>query len=162
MAKSTAEKLPEIPPHVQEAMGGEDDLAEMKERLEKADGGKEEDELPADVQKMMERDYAITFNFTAANGKVWTGSFVNTVPDVKTRRLIGIMRAELQGSAPWESLDPLTREINLILAHLSWSLESKNPKGHWSENLQELLDYSVLQALYEEVLAHESTFLGPR
>jgi hypothetical protein len=67
------------------------------------------------------------------------------------------MRARLAGGLPQESLDPLTREINLMVSHLAFSLVEKPV---WAEELRDLDDVRLLQAIYEEVLSHEASFHG--
>ena len=67
------------------------------------------------------------------------------------------MRSMLVVGQPYDSLDVATRDSALIHAHLNHCLVEK-PK--WAENLDEILDFRILQLLYEEVLAHEAHFLG--
>ena len=112
-----------------------------------------------DVKKsaMKERGYTFSFSFTGAGGRVYAGTFTNRVPDVRTRMQIGVLRAQLGGGMPVESLDGLTRELNQIVAHLTFSLETR---PSWANELRNLEETEVLYKLYEEVMAHEATFLG--
>jgi len=101
-----------------------------------------------------------TFHFryvSAGSGKVWDGPFTNHVLTLRERQLVGIMRARLGGGLPVEALDPLTAEINLMLAHLEVSLDNR---PDWAKNLAQMEDLGLVQSLYAEVAAHEATFLG--
>lgn len=112
---------------------------------------------PEDLRN--EDHYTFKLNWKSGTGKVWTGEFTNRVLTIKDRRLMGIMRSRLAGGLSLDSLDALTAEINLILAHLSFSLE-RRPK--WAEKLEDLHDPELLRAIYKEVSAHEEIFLGWR
>ena len=70
---------------------------------------------------------------------------------------MGVMRSILGGGRPLESLDALTVEINLMVAHLMHSLDER---PEWAKNLRMLDDPGLLQAIYTEVDSHESFFLG--
>lgn len=87
-------------------------------------------------------------------GKALEGSFTNKVPSVGETRMIGVLRAQLANGVPYDQLDDFTKEVNLMVAHMTVSLRAK---PEWAKNL-DLLDVSVIQALYGEVAAHETTF----
>jgi hypothetical protein len=107
----------------------------------------------------LKKEYPFEFKWTDSRGKVWVGDFVNRILSIGDREKVGIMRARLAGGQPYDSLDPLTQELNLMISHLTFSLdEEKRPD--WAKDLREMVDIRVLQALYGEVLKHESTFFG--
>jgi hypothetical protein len=132
-----------------------DDLAE--EVRETADVVTKPPEKHPEADPKAQREYTWDFEWTDGRGKVWKGSFTNRVPDIRTRQLIGALRAQCSNNMPVESLDGMTQEMNLVLAHLTFSLV-KRPK--WADDLSGLFDFQLLQALYTEVVEHEGTFLG--
>jgi len=110
---------------------------------------------------MMTKEYTFAFSYKDGHDKVWEASFKNTVASVRTQRAIGAHRVELNLNLPVATLDGVTSELNLILAHLACTLDvSANPEGHWSRDLEGLYDNNLLYRLYEEVIEHEATFLG--
>lgn len=116
---------------------------------------------PEDDRKtrMKERAFTFPFKFTDGNGKEYAGTFTNRVPDIRTRQAIGVLRAQLTGGVGFDSLDPFTRELTLLVATLTFSLEDKG-RPEWAKDFQKVENVQVLRALYEEVAAHEATFLG--
>ena len=130
---------------------------DMKEDLEKEAAKPQEKDPESDPKS--QREYTFQFNWEDGQGKVWKGEFTNKMISIRERQLVGIMRARLAGGVPLEALDDLTAEINLIIAHLTFSL-TKRPD--WASDLQELDDIRIIQEIYGEVLAHEGTFLGYR
>jgi len=102
-------------------------------------------------------EYTFEFKYKDGSGKDWSGEFVSKIPTIQDRQGIGILRAQLSGGLPSNSLDPLTSELNLIIAELTFRLKER-PK--WAENLRAILDFGLVQALYEEVASHEAFFFG--
>lgn len=128
--------------------------AEVKELAGRDKEGKKEDpERDSKTQKK----YPFDFEWTDENGKVWKGHFVNQILDIRTRQLVGVQRARFALGMPVESLDELTLEINLMVAHLTLSLTEKPV---WAEDLLAMDDVRLLQEIYTEVLAHEARFRG--
>jgi hypothetical protein len=125
-------------------------------RMESLAEGVPENEKEADNPRL-QREYTFDFRWKDGRGKVWTGSFTNRVLSIRDRQLMGIMRSNLGAGISPTNLDGLTAEINLMVAHLSFSLVSR-PK--WAEDLLALDDVRLLQEIYTEVVSHESTFLG--
>lgn len=104
-----------------------------------------------------EKSYTFQVDYKDARGKVWKGQFTNKILSIHERQQVGVMRSMLSGGQPIPSLDPMTIELNLIVAHLAYSLTEK---PEWAANLRSLEDPGVLQAIYTEVDSHESYFLG--
>lgn len=104
-----------------------------------------------------EVEFTFNLDFKDGKGKPWGGKFVNKILSIRDRQLVGIMRARLTGGLPYESMDPLTAEINLMVTHLTQSL-LKRPE--WAKDLLALTNYEILQAIFEEVDSHESHFHG--
>lgn len=106
-----------------------------------------------------QKEYTFEFKWTDGRGKVWQGTFRNRILSMRERSMAGIMRARLAGGQPYESLDILTREINLMVAHMTFSL-AEDDRPEWAKDLNAIDDVRLLQALYDEVLKHENTFFG--
>lgn len=107
----------------------------------------------------LEKNYTFDFKYVDGRGKEWSGKFKNHILSIKENQTCGLMQAQLQQGMAYESIDPLTKELNYILAHLSVSLD-KELRPDWAIDLQNLTDIRLLQALYAEVNNHEITFLG--
>lgn len=107
----------------------------------------------------LEREYTWQFSWKDGRGRVWSGQFGNKVLSVRDRQMVGILRARLGAGVPVESLDGMTTEINLMIAHLTYSLTERPA---WAKDLAALEDVRVLQEIYMEVADHEATFLGYR
>ena len=143
------------PPHlIPEGTTSADLAAAAKETLAAAVVSPEDEKKT----RMRARSYTFPFSFTDGTGKVWSGSFTNVVPSTGTRTAIGVMRSQLAGGVDYDSLDPLTRELTMMVAHLESTLDAKRPD--WAKDLLAVLDPNVLRALWAEVTAHEATFLG--
>lgn len=104
-----------------------------------------------------ERVYTFDFVWKDGRGKKWEGTFQNQILSISDRQLVGIMRARMGSNAPVEALDALTRELNLMISHMSFSLIER---PDWAKDLRALQDVRLLQALYTEVAEHEATFFG--
>lgn len=132
------------------------DVAEQLRR--EAEGGAEGEKQEEVDDPRKQEVYSFQFDFADARGKRWRGTFTNRILTIKDQRLVGVYIARLAQGASWAVLDPLTREILTMLAHLEFSLDKKRPA--WAKNLEAMHDIAVLQALYREVALHEATFLG--
>jgi hypothetical protein len=132
----------------------EDQAEVIKKKIEQL--SKEKEKAIVEDPKS-EPEYTFDLNYIDARGKAWTGTFTNKILTRRERRQVGIMRSMLVSGRPYESLDLGTRDDALIDAHLAVSLTQK-PK--WAEKLDDLHDFRIAQAIYEEVLAHEAHFLG--
>lgn len=101
--------------------------------------------------------YTFTLRHRDARNKLWEGTFTSKILSIGERQLVGVLRSRYQGGATLESLDASTADLNLKLAHLSYSLVHY-PK--WAEKMRELRDPGVIDAIYQEVASHEAFFLG--
>lgn len=106
------------------------------------------------------REYTFQFEQReSGTGKMRRGPFTNHILTIRMKRQIGSLIGQLSGGAPWLSLTPYDQELFMKIAHLSVSLDrKKRPK--WAADLEDLVDDAILDALYEEVAAHEATFHG--
>lgn len=136
-------------------------MEELKEQVEKSVAPRPSSE-EAKKELMRARRYVFPFSFTSKGGEHFGGTFTSVVPDIMTRGKIGVMRAQLSGGLPYGAIDPFTNELNLMIATLAFMLEPKAGEKlpSWAEDLRTLTDADVIYALYEEVSAHETTFLG--
>lgn len=132
------------------------DLDDVKQQIEQKT--KDPEPKPTDDPRAQER-FTFQFRWTDPRGKVWDGAFTNKILSIRERQLAGSFRSVLAAGIAASVLDDYTNELNLIISHLKYSLVD-HPE--WAKNLQDLQDPRIAQALYEEVLAHEATFLGPR
>jgi hypothetical protein len=105
------------------------------------------------------KEYSFMLNYTDPTGKQWTGQFTNKILSLQERQYVGALRARFAGGLNYESLDDLTAEINLMLAHLEYSLTER---PDWAKDLSGMTQLTVVQAIYAEVASHEATFLGYR
>jgi hypothetical protein len=133
------------------------DTEQLREAAEKA-------AIPAPAPKADPDDpklrdvYPFDFDWTDSRGRRWAGSFTNKILTIAQRGAAGLMRAQLAGGLPMASLDEMTREINLMIAHMEFSLGTERPD--WAKDLRSLKDTRILYRLYEEVASHEATFFG--
>lgn len=137
-------------------------LKSAQELAQEADNAAELEAAQEAERKRLEdprskRTYGFTFRQPLGD-KIYEGDFQNKVPDVKTTRLIGLMRSHLAAGQSYERLDPYTKEQFLMLSHLSYSLVVR---PDWAKVLDDL-DPWILTRLYEEVALHEATFRGQR
>ena len=135
---------------------------EQKKKVEDAAGampGKTKEEPAKDPEEdpRTRREYTFDFEWKDGRGKGWKGKFTNEVLSIRKRQLVGVLRSELGNNLPVDALDQLTSEINLMIAHLAFSL-TKKPT--WADDLTNLDDVRLVQEIYTEVAAHEATFLG--
>lgn len=155
-------ELSPIPDYIKNIAEGVEDTEADKEQAVEATLPEEErkSKINDEVRKRMANKYTFNFSFTSGS-REFSGVFTHTIPNVRVQRAIGLYRAQLSGGVDYTTLDPFTRELCLMIAHFALCLDcSKNPQGHWSHNMEEVEDFRLLQALYEEVMAHEATFLG--
>jgi hypothetical protein len=127
----------------------------LREEIEK---GEELEEEEADEKNTKTKEECtFKFDWKSPAGKRYHGEFTNSILTINQRTQAGVLQARLSRGVPYDALDPLTRELNMIVAHLTFSLK-KRPD--WAKDLTSLQDFRVLQELYLEVASHEATFLG--
>jgi len=114
-----------------------------------------------DKAGMRQESYTFPLDFTAENGKTYRGTFTHRCASMGQRLAIGALRAKLTGGMTYESLDPFTRELTMMVADLSITLEDKG-RPEWAKDLRELKDADVIYRLWEVAALHEATFLGRR
>lgn len=156
MDPKTIETLTQTPAHLAEDMD-----ALRQGALAAADasqtpaGGAAKAKAGADP-KMQER-YTFSLDWKDPHGRTYQGQFTNKILPIRERQASGVLRAQLNGGLPREAVDDLTTEVNLMLAHLAFSLVEVPA---WAKDLRALTDTRVVYAIYEEVASHEATFLG--
>lgn len=134
------------------------DLEKAKEEIKKQTRAKDK-EAPDLDDPRYQREWVFDFSYTDKRGKTWQGKFKNSILSLRQHREKGILRSQLSGGVPFDSLDPRTREQIFIVSHLSYSLAIE-PRPDWAMDLESLDDYDLLAALYGEVAQHEAMFLG--
>lgn len=149
-----------IPRHLS---GHAEELAEvptdedLKKRVEESALPASPDKIPDKPDPRGEKYYPFSFEYRDARGKIWIGQFTNKILSIHERQQVGVMRSMLGGGQPVQSLDALTVELNLMVAHMTYSLTEK---PQWAQNLRNLDDPQLLQAIFTEVDSHETFFLG--
>ncbi len=103
--------------------------------------------------------YPFTLKWIDKRGKAWRGDFQNTRLTIKDQQAMGLLQARFGGGMSYEALDPMTREINLMIAHMMISLDQEICPP-WAKDLRELDSIPLLQAIYREVADHEAIFHG--
>lgn len=148
MAQPRSDDLTVTPDHL-----STDDL---KEEVKAA----EDQAVPKEDDPKLKPEYTFDFKWTDPTGKVWAGTFTNKILTIKERQRVGIMMARMSGGMPETSMDALTSELNMITAHLAFSLEDTEEPPEWAKDLRDLRYTKLVQALFREVQSHESTFHG--
>lgn len=156
MTSSVAQQL-----HPKHLEAPQPSLPEMKAQATAAQEAALEKREDPRTAAMRQREYTFPFEYVDAQGKHYSGTFTNKVPDIRTRQQMGILRAQLAGGVPFETLDPFTRELNMVLAHLTYTLKDEG-RPDWAKDFNALVDTGPLYKLWEEVALHEATFLGDR
>lgn len=149
-----------IPRHLSEHYEEPEELPtddDLKQQVQKAALPTSPEEVPDKSDPRSEKYYSFPFEYKDARGKLWKGQFTNKILSIHERQQAGVLRSMLGAGQPVQSLDAFTIELNLMVAHMTYSLTEK---PQWAENLRNLDDPQLLQALYTEVDSHESFFLG--
>lgn len=112
-----------------------------------------------DVDPRDSVEYTFEFHYADARGKLWTGKFTNRILTIGQKRAVKVLKAKLSGQVSVASLDADVWELNEILAHLAYSLDTKVPSfPEWARDLEKLHDEGIVYALWKEVDSHESRF----
>jgi len=131
--------------------------AVAKDAEEQVDGSTEKTEQSRSSDPRSKTSFTFQFQKFDSNGNAWLGSFTTKILSIDERQKAGILRSQLGGGMPIESLDSLTNELNMIISHMTFSF-TETPK--WAESLRTISDFSIVQDLYKEVASHEAFFLG--
>lgn len=131
-------------------------LADLKAEVER-DATPQEDRGKRLKDPRMLREYTFDLKHEVPSGRVYEGAFTNKILSIGERSRRGLLQARLGGGLADSVLDPLTQEINLMLAHLEFSLTER---PDWAKDLENLTDTELLYKIYEEVMAHEAIFCG--
>ena len=103
------------------------------------------------------KEYTFELNYKDNSGKIWSGKFTTKILNIGERQMAGALRSRYSGNTPLESMDISTVLMNIMLDHLTYSITQK---ANWCDNLRELHDPGIIEAIYEEVASHEEYFLG--
>lgn len=91
------------------------------------------------------------------NGRRHSGEFVIRRLNLGLMRQVSVRKAELNGGMPHDSLDPATRQLNSLLAHLEFAI-LKAPEW-WKP--EEFYSGDLIAQVYEEVMNFEDSFRRP-
>ena len=130
---------------------------DLKAEVEQQDPKPATPVIDPDDPKAQE-EYPFHLAWQDGRGKVWEGDFVDKILSIGSRQMVGALRARFANIA-FDRLDALTSHVNMMIAHLTFSLV-KRPE--WAKDLRELHNIDLLQAIYDEVASHEATFFGFR
>lgn len=139
---------------------------DLKEKVKHLIDASTEDLLEETIESQKEKvvddpklneEYEFDFNWKDKRGNKFGGHFKNKILTIGEQQAVGVLRSTLSGGVAPSSLDLMTNELNLMIAHLSISLIVK-PK--WAEDLRKLKHIELLQELYQEVASHEAMFFG--
>lgn len=130
---------------------------ELKAEIEQTDPKQEEPKFDPNDPKAQE-EYTFQFKWKDGRGKSWEGEFTDKILSIGSRQMVGALRARFS-NVSFDRLDALTAHINMMIAHLTFSL-TKRPE--WAKDLRELHNIDLIQAIYDEVASHEATFFGLR
>lgn len=90
-----------------------------------------------------------------ADGSILVGEFTNKILNISDRIAIGGLMARMAGGVSYESLDPATRQLAEVVAHLQCSLTEK---PSWFGDLLGEEDMVLIEKIWEEVASHEAMF----
>lgn len=128
-----------------------DDIDELKESVEgSVITAQAPEPAPPD-----EESWTFSFAHADVRGAVWTGQFTNEILDLERQGYVAVMRSRLQGGQPFESIDPSIADLNMAIAHMSYSLKERPA---WAKNLLKIRDPEVVVKLWAKVRAHEDRY----
>ena len=93
--------------------------------------------------------------YTDPRGHLWEGEFDTHILSIEERGQVGILRARLSGGVAPAFLDDYTANLLEMRAMLAISV-LEGPA--WLKKLGDFRDTGLLQAVYQEVAAHERRF----
>lgn len=121
-------------------------------------GAVDPDRAAKEKDPKLEREYTFHLDWRAGpESKRWYGRFTTKILSIQEKLLVGQLRARMARGQPYDSLDPLTQELYLMLATFSVALTGR---PEWAKDFGKIDDIRVLQEIYQEVVSHEATFLG--
>lgn len=137
-------------------------ITELRKEAEESTEARREPPIDPKREARKSLRYTFDFDFVGKNGKRWEGRFTSVIPTIRTRQMIGALRAQMAGGLPPTALDDDTASINFVIAHLTFMLDEKESGfPAWAKDLRAIEDPDVLYALWNtEVQPHEATFLG--
>lgn len=130
---------------------------DLKAEVEEGDPKQKEPEFDPNDPKA-QPEYTFQLNWKDGRGKVWTGEFTDKILTIGERQMVGALRARFSNT-PMDRLDALTVHVNMMIAHMTFSLTKR---AEWAKDLRELHNVDLIQAIYDEVASHEATFFGLR
>jgi hypothetical protein len=123
------------------------------------------DKAPIEVEDpslnpLAQETYSFEIDVVDGAGKRWAGKFKNKILSIEESMNVGLTKAGMTGNTPWFALDPADQATIEMVAHLTHSLVSK-PAWFILHGKDAIKNVRLLNAVYGEVSAHESTFRGP-
>ena len=121
--------------------------------------GQADKKRPNDADPKAAEEYTFEFSYTDKLGKLWSGKFTNRALTIRQRQQVKVIKAQLSGGVSVAALDADIWTLNEMISHLSVSLITR---PQWAQELTNLHDETIIEKLYEEVIAHEDYFRGHR
>jgi len=107
-------------------------------------------------------EYMFTLRHKTKRGKVYEGTFTNRILTTGENQQAAALKARFAAGMAFDSMEPTIRALNEAIAHMSYSLWSKDGKTfrgpQWAQDLRDVLDQDAVFAVWQEVWAHESHF----
>lgn len=136
------------------------DIHDLEKRVELAQSA---DPHGTDVEAALDpkasEEYTFEVEIISGDGRKWHGQFTNRILTLQQSIRVGMLRSQLVGGFPYASLDPETLELTEKMAHLQISLID-SPKWWRLSGQGALKNPRILNAVYQEVAAHERYFRG--
>lgn len=146
--------------HLSEAPKAPPSTDELRAQVE-ADTSIMEAEPPTEeADPRHEREWTFPFSWRDGRNKLWVGRFTHTIPSIGERIQLGVLEGRLLGGTNAEAIDPLTRELAMIVAHFTFCLKALDTD--WAKDWRTLENPGLLQQLWSEVASHEAIFFGLR
>lgn len=132
------------------------DMAEAKAQAEADVVGQKPAPSIADDPKMRDT-YAFDIKWTDGREKVWSGRFVNKILSIRERKMFANLLTRQTGNAP---LGSIPENAFTLVYTTCWMDISLQARPEWFRDMDSLLDEGLIEAVFEEVAAHERCFHG--
>lgn len=100
-------------------------------------------------------EWTFQFSWTDPRGKVWSGTFTNSILTMGEQQAVAALIARCTANAPWDAIIPDVQFTLRAVAHMSFSLKSDAP---WAKDLRKLKDPALVLALWGKVASHETRY----
>lgn len=113
---------------------------------------------PESIDPKRQREYSFTIDLKLG-GRRYTGTFKNRILNVMERMQAGSLASDLVQGRDFRVLPDSVRQLAVAMSWMAFSLDEKT-RPSWAKDLGAIDDEQLINALFEEVWAHQTTFLG--